>query len=363
MLFTPRLFVLNGQKERDILRKPALIGQSVCLVPRADCSFRRLRLAGRSADAKKAAILKVRNEALEDEDGIKLVLDNVSLNAENTAQPYASVWGYATHTAHNGRYLPETLAQRPHDNGTRLVRGLSGFEGQIWTQGNLVASRWWGRQPSAAQWDVFMRAARETLVGDTTIDASLPPAVEVPWRDDIPIFDIDKDRLSTLLAPPKLALGAATIAACFGLYTGGQYMRQSHALSQVNEKSAELKGETEQIQSARRRALGNMMYVRRYRAVGDNGTVLAGFGALSNVLGTTDMGIARISLRDGALEVRLEGEDKVSVPDVVTLLEAEPNLENVSVAQDGDKVMVVKAQLLPPRQTVAATPAAQEPQP
>ena len=105
MLFTPRLFVLNGQKERDTIRKPALIGQSVCLVPRADCSFRRLRLAGRSADAKKAAILKVQNEALADEDGIKLVLDKVSPSAENAQQPYASVWGYATHPAHLGLSL------------------------------------------------------------------------------------------------------------------------------------------------------------------------------------------------------------------------------------------------------------------
>ncbi len=363
MLFTPRLFVLNGQKERDTLRKPALIGQSVCIVPRADCSFRRLRLAGRSADAKKAAILKVRNEALEDEDGVKLVPDNIDPSAENAAQLYASVWGYATHPSHSGRYLPETLAQRPYNNGTRLVRGLSGFEGQIWTQGNLVASRWWARQPTPQQWDVFISAARETRVADSVDDPSLPIAVDVPWRDDIAVINFDKDRLSTLFAPAKLAMGAALIATCFGLYTSGQYLRQSRLISKIETQTAALKDETEQIQSERRRALGNMMYVRRYRNMGDNGTVLAGFGALSNVLGRTDLGIARISLRDGALEIRLEGEDEISVPDVVTLLEAEPNLADVSVAQDGDKILIVKAQLLSPSQTLAALSSATEVQP
>ena len=365
MLFTPRLFVLKGPNERETLRKPALIGQSLCIVPRADCSFRRMRLMGRSAEAKKAAVLKARNESLADEDGIKLVIDKApadtgaaDIRAVGAGYTGAGLWGYGTSSAHNGRYLPESLAQIPHDDGVRLVRGLSGFDGQIWSAGNLIASRWWAREPRDTDWAVFIQAAGEILpqISNGTFDSARPAAIELPWRNDLPIFDIDQDRLSEVFAPLKLAVAAGTIAGCFALYTAGQYTRETIALSQVNEQTAELRGETEQIQSERRRALANMNYVRRYRALGDNGTVLAGFDALANVLGTTDLGIARMSLRDGSAEVRLGGEDEISVPDVVTLLEAQPNISNVSVSLEGDKTIIIKADISAPRKLASAAP-------
>ncbi len=359
MLFTPRLFALNNRAERETLRKPALIGQSVCIIARADCSFRRMRLAGRSADAKKAAILKARNEALADENGIRVEVDRpaIAQSSASAGPIMAGVWGYSMHSAHAGRYLPEAVAQVPHSHGARLVKGLSGFDGQIWNQGNLIASRWWGREPSDADWSVFMRAAGETLAqqGGADLAVSRPAAIDVPWRSDLPVFDIDRDRLSQMFSPARLALAAFALAGCFAFYTAGQYARESLALSGVSEQTAALRGETQQIQSERRRALANMSFVRRYRALGDNGTVLAGFGALTNVLGTSDLGIERMSLRDGALEVRLGGEDEISVPDVVTLLEAQPNLANVSVSLDGAKSLIVKADLLSPQTLVAQT--------
>lgn len=344
MLFTPRLFVLNGIAGRDTLRKPALIGQNVCIVPRAECSFRRMRLAGRGADAKKAAVLKARNEALANEDGIKIVVDSANSGAAN-GQTLASVWGYQKSIVHRGRYLPETLAQTPHEGGARLVRGLSGFEGQVWHQSNLIASRWWALEPSNSDWNVFMRAAGESLLamGEDAVAESCPTASEVPWRDDLPVIEIDRIRLLNIFSPAKLGLTAALLGGCFALYTAGQYTRKSLALSKVISQTAELRVETEQIQSERRRALTNMNFVKRYRLLGDNGTVLASFSAISNVLGTTDLGIERASLRGGALELRLNGKDEVSVPDVVTLLEAEPNFSNVSAALDGGNAIVIKA--------------------
>jgi len=84
MLFTPRLFALNNRAERETLRKPALIGQNVCIIARA------------------------------------------AVGTAATAAPImAGVWGYSTHSAHTGRYLPETIAQIPHSHGARLVKGLS----------------------------------------------------------------------------------------------------------------------------------------------------------------------------------------------------------------------------------------------
>ncbi len=365
MLFTPRLFTLNrvalkGEQgntpQATTLRKPALIGQSICVVPRGECSFRRVRLAGSGRDAVAAARLKARNEALPDEDGARIVIDSApSESPSGISTLMAGIWGYSTSGQHNGRYLPESLAQAPHSDGARLVRGLSGFEGQIWNNSNLVASRWWASQPRSNDWDGFIRAAQEafSLLDTAPLDTALPAAVEVPWRDDIPVFDIDKERLSQVLSPKNIGLIAATLVACTSLYITGQFAREKIALNTVASATENLRGDTEQIQSQRRRALTNMSYVRRYRALGDNGTLLVALASIAGVIGQTDLGIERATLRDGTLELRLKGKDEISVPDVVSLLEAEATLSNVSVSLETVGAIIIKADVSAP--TVSKT--------
>lgn len=45
-----------------------------------------------------------------------------------------------------GRAAPETVLHG-HGEGARLVQCLDGFEGQIFENGELAASRWWPHQP------------------------------------------------------------------------------------------------------------------------------------------------------------------------------------------------------------------------
>ncbi len=371
MLFTPRLFALNGaaltegdeqnnSPQATTLRKPALIGQSICVVPRGECSFRRVRLAGTGRDAVAAAKLKARNEALPDEDGACIVVDSAPADSPSGISTLmAGIWGYSTSRHHTGRYLPESLAQTPHPDGARLVRGLSGFEGQIWDNANLRASRWWAGQPRSSDWDGFIRAAQETfgLLDRGPLDMALPVAVDVPWRDDIPVFDIDKDRLSQVFSPKNVGLIAATLVGCTSLYISGQFAREKIAHNAVSNAAAELRGDTEEIQSQRRRALTNMSYVRRYRALGDNGTILAALASIAEVIGQTDLGIERATLRDGALELRLKGEDEISVPDVVSLLEAKASLTNVTVSLETIGAIIIKADINAPSMVVSAPPA------
>ena len=362
MLFTPRLFALSGaalnegdeqnnSPQATTLRKPALIGQSICVIARGQCSFRRVRLAGTGRDAVAAAQLKARNEALPDEDGVRIVVDSArSESPSGISTLMAGIWGYSTSRHHTGRYLPETLAQIPHPDGARLVRGLSGFEGQIWDNSNLVASRWWAGQPRASDWDGFIRAAQEAFgsLDRGPLDTALPAAVEVAWRDDIPVFDISKDRLSQVFSPKTVGLIAATLVGCTSLYISGQFVREKIALNTVASATENLRGDTEQIQSQRRRALTNMNYVRRYRALGDNGTILVALASVATVIGQTDLGIERATLRDGTLELRLKGKDEISVPDVVSLLEAEATLTNVSVSLETVGAIIIKADISAP---------------
>src|ERR1051325_4661812 len=56
--------------------------------------------------------------------------------------------------------LPETVLQARGEEGLRLVSCLDGFEGQCWSDGELVASRWWSDMPSPQRWIEFLRASR-----------------------------------------------------------------------------------------------------------------------------------------------------------------------------------------------------------
>ena len=367
MLFTPHLFALNPAGQSQTLRKPALIGQGICVVSRGSCAFRRVRLAGGGREAKAAALLKARNEALPDQDGALVVPDKSGSGSATDNAPAANdvvmagVWGYPTSTQHLGRYLPETLAQLPLDNGARLVSGLSGFEGQIWRKQNLVASRWWPQIPQETDWNGFIRAAQETL---GILDFPLPEAVQLPWRDDLPVFDIDRERLMHVFSPVNIAGIAATALGCCALYFGAQYARETAVLQLVDNQSAGLRLETEQIQSQRRRALANMKYVQKYRQLGDSGIVLAGLGGIAEVVGQSDLGIERATLRDGVLDLRLKGKEQISVPDVVALLEAQPTLSGVSVSLETLGAISIKANVSSPSimtQEQSTIPAAERP--
>ena len=361
MLLTPRLFVLERDPARNsaesadssVVRARTLVSAglplplpSVCVVPRGLCSFRRIRLAGAGASASrnalKAAHLKSRQEALPSEDGSLIVADKGEAVLASTSAPMAGIWGFAKSNEHKGRYLPESLAQQPMIEGLRLVEGLSGYEAQIWIDKNLVASRWWPSLPGSAQWDVFIRSAQESL---GPIGAAMPAPVAVPWRRDLSALALEREQLSGWFSPVNLGAITATFLACGYAYVGAQYVRESMTLRNSEAKIADLSGETKLILSQQRRAMANMRYVDLYAALGRNDTVLRGLGGFATVLGQTDMAIERVNIRVGQIDARLRGETEISVPDVVSLLEADPALENVSVTLDARGTVVVNADL------------------
>ncbi len=71
--------------------------------------------------------------------------------------------------------LPETLfIAAPDEDGPRLVEGVDGFDGQVWQDGSLMASRWWPGVPSPEEWALFAQGAGLD-------DIRLPRIAETPW--------------------------------------------------------------------------------------------------------------------------------------------------------------------------------------
>jgi len=149
-------------QHRDGIERPsAWRGRRYWVVARSLCAFRVFRLpdAERSS-LRDFAALKVREWAPYEEVGFHLHL----------TRDAARVWvwdgarvrdGMLAMGIKPGRFavLPETAVQERAADGVHLFACLEGFEGQMWSEGELKAGRWWAEMPNPEQWLEFQRAA------------------------------------------------------------------------------------------------------------------------------------------------------------------------------------------------------------
>lgn len=150
-------------------------GRPQWVLPRAECRFARIELAGVPAAGRARALeLQLRQWSPFANSGHYVVWQEEA----------ALVWTWdadrAGQTQRDEGYdparldiIPETLLQAPGDS-LRLVACLEGCESQFWRDGALVASRWWPVQPGGGEWIDFQRDAG--LQGPDRTDAIPAPA-------------------------------------------------------------------------------------------------------------------------------------------------------------------------------------------
>jgi len=109
MLFTPHLFAFRKDGLREKLTATSLGGQKLCLVPRGQCSFRRIKITGNNKKSLKAAEFRVRQEAD--------LGENKFIIKPDDSGHYAGVWGFKSDSRHKGRYIPESLALSQQTDG------------------------------------------------------------------------------------------------------------------------------------------------------------------------------------------------------------------------------------------------------
>jgi len=347
MLLKPRLFVLEENTSGlDMLKSKSLNEglylQSICVVPRENCSYRRVRLVGKGRNAIKAARLMATHDSLYDNPGSLIYPDNSEEELALNRVHMASIWNFERHNQHKGRYLPESLAHEPMENGARIVRCISGYDGQVWVDQNLVASRWWITPPSNNDWDLFIRAVQEKL---GPINEFLPDVSTVPYRQDLSVLKFTRDQIANWLSARNIGAIAALFLVCSYGYIGAQYVRESLSLKRLEDAKLELNDETELILTQRSRAIANLRYIQGFNRLGRNDSVLSALEALAEVFSNSDFAIQRFDVRDGQMEARLQGKNEISVPDVVALLEESAGLANVSLTLGANDSLIINAKL------------------
>lgn len=163
-----------------------------------------------------------------------------------------------------GEILPETVLHPPLDEGERLVAAIDGFEGQVWRNRQLVASRWWPSYPSAFEWAGFLRTSR---VPPTSLEApQTAESLEFLTRPVNPQpYAAMLERFRAIHWRDITAL-ALVLVLVPGLFLLGQWTHLSMARSSVTEDLDQLSQQTAEISAARQSAMSASNELALYAA-------------------------------------------------------------------------------------------------
>ena len=344
MLFSPRLIATTNANEKIVLNEGGLIAQSISIIPRAQSSFRRYRLKGTGKAALRAIEIQAKHEA-------RLGHDMFIVRKDSDHQ-YVSVWGYSSQHASSLRRLPESLCRKSIANGVRLVKCMSGIEGQAWHDNQLVASRWWHDQHSAANWESFLRAVPIEL---DPSDMVMPKVESPDFRKDIPAFSMDLDNFEDVFTPTRVGTFVLCVALFFVSQFAVQNFQLKNKLSHIETQKENISIEANQILAKRRRAIANARKLQTHHAVEPKYNLIGAISAVAGTLKGQEVVIRDIRLRDGDVEFKFTGTVLLRAADIVTELEKTPSLTAVNISGSKNSLSI-KAKLASPTDNIAQSP-------
>lgn len=166
------------------------------------------------------------------------------------------------------RFDPEALYVRSdHSADAELLALHEGFEGRVWQDGALIASRWWPAVPSAREWQSYVRAAGQAPQGMTT-PAVVEPGVHArPWgartgagRASLQLAGLDRHL-------PTAALGAAFLVVTIAAVQTGSLLRSELDTRGAERDAERLDDPLKRILSAREAADGHRLAIGQLMAL------------------------------------------------------------------------------------------------
>lgn len=335
--------VLWGDGPESFTRLRTGFEPSIFLLPRSRCAFNRYRLKATGRDGVQAAVMAAARASR--------FAEPIILPVRATAQSAEiSVWSWdrSAGAPLSGwplrRVLPETLArQMPSEavgEAVRLVRGLDGYEGEIWRAGELVASRWWFDTPSQADWTEFLRAGR----ADNPL-AGVPVARPVPWKDRLIPFNTRLADYRQWLSAEKVAVAATCVLAVIACFQAGQFGRLSAETARLEARLESDAATLQRDQRSRRMAMAALITSERIAQQPSPVRELAALAALAGHLGKGELQLQSVQIVANRLEARLTGELSAGGAAIVEALEAEPALRSVTLDRPQAGQWVIRADL------------------
>ena len=327
--FTPDLRLdLGGQS--DVLRVGGKLGGGLSVIPRKNCSFRRVKLAGKDSKGVKAALFRYQNEF---HTPGRTLITKVQKNKD-----YLEIWECDENIA--GRKIVETMIRVPMKIGARLVSCVEGYEGQIWREYELIASRWWSAPPLSQDWNNFIIPHGDWLPLSEVDNEPFSPA----FRQDWPSFGFNKDFFLGKWSVGGLFELIFVSLLCISVFTGFSILGAMRQNYQLKKELDVLSSRVESSITLRRKMLSNKTHIDLHRPIFDEPEIMAAISDLRKIISGDQIDLTSINVDQEGVRLKLSGLLVQSVPDLVTELEASEYLSAVSVTLSGEKSIDVCAE-------------------
>ena len=310
------------------------LAPKITVVPRGQCAFKRVRLVNDKATAIKAAKLKSQSQALSPTAEVFLKKDKVGLGA--------SVWVFDREDQF-ARYLPESLLARPARDTFRLVKCISGYEGQLWVGEDLVASRWWSDVPSQSDWQAFILSI--DVPSHIEPPGQIDP-VSVPLTNKVPLFVPTREYLAQILPAQRVAGLVCGVSLIAAVLFGSQILRLKIQQNQIASEIAAISENVTESRLLRGRATENLSYYESYAQNASHFEVFAVLEAFRDVLEGQPVLLRSVRINDQTLEIRVVGEFEMSEPEFVESVERSGLLERVRIDSRVRDTVIIKADLV-----------------
>jgi hypothetical protein len=227
---------------------------------------------------------------------------------------------------------PETFLRDPIQNGARLARMTDGYEGQVWRDGLLVATRWWPEAPQSQAWVMFLRSAGADL---SQVDLLKPQPVDstmaaFPWTvAAAPITDV-----WSLLQNERAAAIAATIVLVPFIYLIAQAGILGIATGHVSGAMSDLSGANQSIRLERSEALANLDTIQRYLSLEPYPSQFELLADARHVLVPANVTITEWLYDSGNIEMSVRGDTPLDATFYIEAFEKDPAFSNVTATTE-----------------------------
>lgn len=327
----PSLWTFEEDGPRLFSDRSRFWAPRILLAPRRDCIFRRVRLLNDKPAGEKAAAMKAKADTDLAHSEIVIRRDKNGLGA--------GLWIYQRNNK-SSRYLPETLATQAGYDEARLVKCLSGYEGQIWEGSDLIASRWWANTPDDKAWRAFLLSA--DFSDRLALPQNLKPIIP-DYTAKVPILLTDRENLQRTFPARRLFI----VAACFFLvclfYQFGQYGRLHVQESALKSQIEALDATVKDNRALRAEAVSSLVFAENYKIAAVQSDLFDILSVFATVLEPDGAVLRSISVSDEKVDVRITGSLSISEPEFVKIIEAGSTLRDVRVVSRSDANFTVAA--------------------
>ncbi|WP_440958853.1 hypothetical protein ACFELO_01725 [Oceanicaulis sp. LC35] len=227
-----------------------------------------------------------------------------------------------------GEILPETVLHPPLPSGARLVKAIDGFEGQVWRDSELVASRWWPREPGLSDWTGFLRATRMAELTGVVPEPVTPILTARPANAQPYIAWID--RLKRINARDITAL-ALVLLAVPALYLAGEWVQLSRTEASLSSELEALSLETAEISAARQDAQRASNELATYASALNRRHPAAMLASVSEELARFSIRLDAFDQTEDRLVLTLHASDDFAPEALVLAMESNPLMNSVSL--------------------------------